>query len=641
MANYYLDNDDLQYYVNHAIDWNALIPLVENHFRAKDAPKSTQEALDTYKDILQMVGAFIADDVAPACPTIDRKGMHLHNGEVVEPEEFKAIFTAVRELGLPGMTSPRYLGGMNCPVTLYFILTELFARADVSVMTHFSFHLAVATSLMLYSVNEGSASFDRDAGTFKTLRFENIIKEVVRGEAWGAMDITEPNAGSDMAAIQTYAETNNEGQWFVTGQKIFITSGHGKYHLVVARSENSSDPKKSGLTGLSLFLVKTYEDINGARVRYATIDRLEEKLGHHGSATCAITFQKTPAELIGKRGEGFKYMLLLMNNARLGVGFESVGLCESALRMAKSYAQERRSMGKTIDQHELIADYLDEMETDILGLRALAIHGAFHEEMYHRLNMEHILEGHHDDEVTQKRRLKEKDKHAHASRKITPLLKYLAAVKAVEISRRTLQIHGGFGYTKEYGAEKLLRDALVAPIYEGTSQIQSLMAMKDTLASVMRNPQGFVKDIAQTRWKALSARNPLERRVAKLQSISLHSIQNLLSKTATDKIKSLSNQPIHTWSDSFRNNWDPKKDFSYALLHAERLTRIMADVAICEILLQQSLTHPERAAVLERYLERAEPRCTFLAHEISSTGSRLLQKLKPTKNTRAQNSQSA
>jgi alkylation response protein AidB-like acyl-CoA dehydrogenase len=641
MGNYYLDNDDLQYYVNKAIDWNALIPLVENQFRASDAPKNVEEALEFYRDILQMAGGFIADEVAPKCPLIDRKGMHLENGEVVEPEEFKHIFNTIRELGLPGMTSPRSLGGMNCPVTLYFIMTELFARADVSVMTHFSFHLAVATSLMLYSVNEGSASFNSTTASFDKLRFEDVIKEVIQGKAWGAMDITEPNAGSDMAAIQTLAETNDQGQWFLTGQKIFITSGHGKYHLVIARSEPASDPNHAGLAGLSLFLVKTYEDTDGVRTRYASIDRLEEKLGHHGSATCAISFHKTPAELIGKRGEGFKYMLLLMNNARLGVGFESVGLCEAALRMAKNYAQERKSMGKTLDQHELIADYLDEMQSDIMGLRALAMKGAFHEEMYHRLNMQQILEGHKDDELTQKRRKQDIRAHAHASRKITPLLKYLGAEKAVEISRRTLQIHGGFGYTKEYGAEKLLRDALVAPIYEGTSQIQSLMAMKDTLLGVMRNPQQFVKDIAQTRWRSISSRNPLEKRVAKLQNISLAAIQHLVSKMATDKLKSLSGKPLHTWSESFKSNWDPKKDFSYALLHAERLTRIMADVAVCEVLLEQSLQHPERACVLERYIDRAEPRCRFLLDEITTTGARLLQQLKPQKTTEEKSAQSA
>jgi hypothetical protein len=180
---------------------------------------------------------------------------------------------------------------------------------------------------------------------------------------------------------------------------------------------------------------------------------------------------------------------------------------------------------------------------------------------------------------------------------------------------------------KEYGAEKLLRDALVLPIYEGTSQIQSLMAMKDTLQGIMANPQRFVRRLAQTRWRALSARDPLEKRVARLQQVSLSAQQHLITRTAAGKFKSLQGKPIGEWPNRFLKNWDPKRDFSFAMLHAERLTRILADEVVCETLLEQTKRHPERSELLEAYLERAEPRCRYLADEITSTGSRLLSKL--------------
>src|SRR5581483_4180231 len=197
--------------------------------------------------------------------------------------------------------------------------------------------------------------------------------------------------------------------------------------------------------------------------------------GHHGSATAALTFDETPAELVGKPGDGFALMLEVMNNARLGVGFESIGLCEAALRMARAYAAERRSMGKSVDRHEMIADYLDEMEIDVIGLRALAVHAAFHEEVGKRLELfghppgassnghgegGHVGNGHGAaaDPAAEVRA------HDRIARRATPLLKYLAAEKAVEMARRCLQIHGGNGYMREFGAEKLLRGALVMPI---------------------------------------------------------------------------------------------------------------------------------------------------------------------------------
>jgi alkylation response protein AidB-like acyl-CoA dehydrogenase len=436
------------------------------------------------------------------------------------------------------------------------------------------------------------------------------------------MDITEPDAGSDMAALRTRAEQDEHGNWFVTGQKIFITSGHGKYHFVIARSDGE------GLEGLSLFLVRAYEDGDDGERRYlATFERIEEKCGHHGSPTVAISYDRTPAELVGERGAGFRGMLLLMNNARIGVGFESIGLAEAAYRMARDYAAQRGSMGKSIDRHEMIADYLDEMRTDIQGLRALAVDAAWLEEQAHRLRIR--ARTWHAPDSTERAELERRARGlGRKARRITPLLKYLAAEKAVEIARRAIQIHGGVGYTKEYAAEKLLRDALVMPIYEGTSQIQSLMAMKDAMTGIMRNPQGFVRRLAQARWRGLSSRDPLERRVAELEALELSTQQFILRRVATDKLKSLGRCPVSTWTREFFNNWDPKRDFAFAMFHAERLTRLMADVEISKCLLAQAKRFPERRELLERHLERAEIRCRSRHDEITTRSDALLRSLR-------------
>ncbi|MDH3200975.1 MAG: acyl-CoA dehydrogenase family protein [Myxococcales bacterium] len=627
MANFFKDNDDLQYYFDKGIDWEPLVRITEHDFADADGHDNTEEAVTFYREIAEMFGEFVAEEIKPYEKEIDDKGVELVDGEVVFPERLRDIFDKIKELELHSLPLPRELGGMNAPMMLYFIHSELMARADVSVMAHHGFHAGIAMAALVFSVAEGSSEIDPKTGRILKTRWETAIREIAAGNAWGCMDITEPDAGSDMAAMRSVGEQDAEGNWYVTGEKIFITSGHGKYHFVIARTEeeNPNDPM-SGLKSLSMFFVPTYEeDADGNRKRIVQISRVEHKLGHHGSATCGLVFDKAPAELVGERGDGFKHMLTLMNNARLGVGFECIGLSESAYRTAVAYASERSSMGKTIDQHEMIADYLEGMKTDIQGVRAVAVTAAFHEEMAQKLAL--VLEFGDLDDLERKKIERRMKSHQRESRRMTPILKYLGAENAVTHARMALQIHGGNGYMKEYLPEKLLRDALVMPIYEGTSQIQALMAMKDTLGGIIKRPRAFVRRMAQTRWRSVSARDPFERRVAALQSLSLNAQQHLVFKTAGDKMKGLRDKPLTEWPEEFTKNWDPKRDFAYAMLHAERLIQLLGDTLIAEVLLAQAQKHPERLELLERHLDRAEPRVRYRHDEITTTGARLLKKL--------------
>jgi alkylation response protein AidB-like acyl-CoA dehydrogenase len=629
MSNFLTDNDDLLWYFDKGLDWGPLVELTERGFLDEDGPKSTPEALELYRDIAEMFGKFCAEEVAPHAAEIDRIGVKLVDGQAVLPDRMNEIFEKLRELDMHWLTVPRELGGMNCPMLLYFINTEVMARADVSVMAHHGFHGGMAMAMLIFSIREGTTEFE--GHRIKSTRFAAELEEIASGRAWGCMDITEPDAGSDMARLRAVGEQDADGNWFVTGEKIFITSGHGKYHFVIARTEKAGDGDDpfAGLGGLSFFLVPTHsEDADGKLTRHVTLDRVEEKLGHHGSCTAALTFDRAPAQLIGKRGEGFKYMLTLMNNARVGVGFECIGACEAAYRAARAYAAERPSMGKTIDRHEMIADYLDDMRTSIQGLRAMAMAAGVHEETAQKIQLvlDHAARADIEvDEVDLRRRLED---HKAQARRLTPLLKYQAAEKAVEMSRLCVQIHGGNGYMAEYPAERHLRDALVMPIYEGTSQIQSLMAMKDTLGGVMRAPQEFVKRIAQARWRSLRSRDPLARRVAKVQSVSLDAQQYLMRRTATDKLRGVQDQPISRWPKAFLKNWDPKRDFAYAMLHAEHLCELLVHEAICELLLKQTRRDAGRRDVLQRYLSRAEPRVRYLHDLILNTGDELLARLR-------------
>lgn len=623
MANFFTDNDDLQFYLSKGVDWAALAEVSEHGFTREEGFKSVEETVAFYKDVLTMVGELSAKELAPRAAAIDREGVHVEKGEAVIGPSFQKAFGALTQADLHRLCVPRELGGLNAPLLVYFISCEVLGRGDIPVMAHYSFHSGMAMAMVMFSLKEGSTEVDA-SGRITTTRFAKAIEEICSGAAWGCMDITEPNAGSDMAALRTKAEQAQDGSWTVTGQKIFITSGHGKYHFVIARTEEARNPADplSGLAGLSMFLVKTYDDLpDGTRKRFVTLERTEEKLGQHGSVTASLDFDHAPAELIGKRGDGFPLMLVLMNNARIGVGFESLAVAESAYRLAAAYAEERKSMGKPIARHELIADLLEEMRTDIQGIRALAMAAGFHEELATKKSLD-VFGGKAHGETS-----KEVRHHRQVARRYTPLLKYLASEKAVEIARRGMQIHGGVGYTKEYGAEKLMRDALVLPIYEGTSQIQALMAMKDTLVGILKRPKDFVTRIGQARWRAMSSLDPLERRVAKLQSLSLSAQQYLLTRTAAVKLKTLTDLPVASWKDVMTKSWDPKRDFALAMLHAERLTRLLADEAVAEELLAQGRRFPERKELCERWLERAEVRARALHDEITTTGDRLLATL--------------
>ncbi|MFO0561231.1 MAG: acyl-CoA dehydrogenase family protein [Polyangiales bacterium] len=626
MSNYFNDNEDLRWYVDRGIEWAPLIEATEYGFRAPDAMKNVPEAVAFYREVLESVGELAAKYVGERSAAMDREHPHVSDGEVIEGAAVRKAFDAFRENELHRMVFPRELGGLNVPLIVYYLAGELIARGDVGAMTHFSFHAGIGMAMLAYSIYEGSTHFDVEAGKIASTRFQKEIEEIVRGEAWGCMVITEPDAGSDMARLRTKATLGDDGVWRLSGQKIFITSGHAKYHLVIARTEESSG-QGMGLDGLSMFMVQAYEDLpDGKRKRFVTIDRVEDKLGHNSSVTAALTYEDTPAQLVGARGEGFKYMLVLMNNARVGVSFEGIGIIEAAHRLAREYAAGRKSMGKAIAQHEMIADYLDEMECDLLALRALAVTSAYVEETSQKLGILQRFESKLSAEEKQ-RIEKELPRVRARSRRFTPLLKYITAEKAVEHARRCVQIHGGVGYTKEYGAEKLLRDAMVLPIYEGTSQIQSLMAMKDTLNGIVKDPAGFAKKSAQCALRARTANDPLERRVAKVQSLCRGAERSLVARTAMDKLGDVRRLPIGQWKGALTKNWDPKRDFAIAMLHAERLTKLLVDEAICEVLWEQSQKDPARRALLERYLDRCELRDELLFKEITTTGAKMLAKI--------------
>ena len=438
------------------------------------------------------------------------------------------------------------------------------------------------------------------------------------------MVLTEPGAGSDLAQIRTTAKLDATGAWRLDGEKVFITSGHGKYQLVLARTELESDAP--GLKGLSLFLVEQWYKEGRERIENVRIGKVEHKIGHRGSPTCSLIYDNSLGELIGARGEGFQLMLVMMNFARLGVGMEGLGVMEAAYRMARDYAAERVTMGKTIDRHEMVADFLEDMDLSVRGTRSLLYRASQVTELSQR--WEQILDHAPPSDPDKLLRLERKvRKMKREARNLTPLCKYAGSEEAVRLSRLAMQILGGAGYTEDWEAEKLLRDALVLPIYEGTSQIQALMAFKDQMMLALKNPQKFLGKVARANVNKLAAKEPMERAIARLYTYKYSALQTILVRIAGKKLKKTSALPTSEWSEALLHQWDPKVDFAPGLLHAERLCRILVDVETARSLFEDAQRHSERRDIAMRFMHRADLRCRCELLVIEDHGTQLLASL--------------
>ncbi|MFH1812245.1 MAG: acyl-CoA dehydrogenase family protein [Pseudomonadota bacterium] len=619
-SNVYLDNDDLRFHIEKGYDFAEVAALMERGFTDPDGHKNLDEAREFYRDVLENVGAFVAAEIVPHIRKLDSEHPRMEGGEVVHPPVLTKILDGFKEMGLYGLNLPRELGGMNAPMVTYLAVAEMLARADPSLVGHFGFYGGIALSLLAYSLKEGSV--EHKGRTILKTRFDDAIAEIAAGEAWGCMVLTEPDAGSDLGALRAKARLGDDQKWRITGQKIFITSGDGQHQLVLAKTEDSGE----GLKDLSLFLVPRKITRDGKTVDNVVIDRLEDKLGIHASVTAALSYDESVGELLGQRGQGFELMLLLMNNARLGVGFECIGLIEAVYRLAKDYADQRVSMGQPIAQHEMIADYLDKMEVELRGLRALAFRAAYYVDLYNQLEWQLQLDPPTDaDELkTLTRRIK---KLKWKARELTPLIKFQASEKAVELSALSLQIHGGVGYTTDYLVEKYLRDAYVMTIYEGTSEIQALMALKDQLQKALKDLPEFVREAAQIKILSMGARDPLQRKLALLKSKVYGAMQHILARIAKDKWSYVADKKLTEWPSAFLKDWDAKRDFGFGLLHAKRLTRMLSEVATAKVLVKQAELYPERRELAERYLERCTPVVFFMHDEIIHFGDHVLEKL--------------
>ena len=448
MANFFSDNKDLQFHLQHPL-MRKIVELKERGFAEKDlydyAPQDYDDAMDNYRRVLEIAGEVCGEVIAPNAEGVDHEGPRVVNDHVEYASGTVRNMQAVVDAGLSGMTLPRKYDGLNFPLICFVMANGMVARADASFENIWGLQDCAET------LNEFASEEQK----------EKFLKWVSAG-ATCAMDLTEPDAGSDLGAVMLKATWSEEKQtWLLNGVKRFITNGDGEVSLVLARTEEGTTDAR----GLSM-LVYDKRD-GGVKVR-----RIENKLGIKGSPTCELVFTNAPAQLVGDRKMGLiKYVMSLMNAARLGIGAQSVGLCEAAYREALKYAHERAQFGKPIIQFTAVSEMLSNMKAKLQGARALLYETARFVEVYKQythISHERSLESEERQEMKFYNRLADG---------FTPLVKLFSSEYANQLAYDAIQIHGGSGFMKDYPCERLYRDARIMNIYEGTSQLQVVAAI--------------------------------------------------------------------------------------------------------------------------------------------------------------------
>ena len=449
MANLYTEKEDIKFHLGHPL-MEKIVALKEQNYtqaeKYEDAPRDYEDAFDNYDKVLEIVGDICGEIVAVNAESVDNEGPQVIDGHVQYAAGTQQNIDVINQAGLNGISLPREYNGLNFPIVPFIMAAEIVARADAGLQN-------------IWGLQDCAETINEFANAEQKSKY---LPRVSAGETC-AMDLTEPDAGSDLQAVQLKATYNEaDGKWYLNGVKRFITNGDGHISLVLARSEEGTNDGR----GLSMFI---YDRSNNA----VTVRRIENKLGIKGSPTCELVFKNAPAELVGERKMGLiKYVMALMNAARLGIGAQSVGIAEAAYREGLKYAQERKQFGKAIIEFPAIYEMLSNMEAKLHGIRSVLYETARFVDVYktyYHISKERALD------KEERNEMKEYQKLADI---YTPLQKLFASEYANEITYDALQIHGGSGFMKDYPIQRLVRDARITNIYEGTSQLQVVAAIR-------------------------------------------------------------------------------------------------------------------------------------------------------------------
>ncbi len=560
MANFLTDNPDILFHLEHT-DLARIADCLEDSYADAEkfdyAPANAAEAIEDYKRVLNVVGELAGDFIDPRAEDIDRTGNRIENNRVVRPPGMDENLTALAQADLMGFTLPRKYGGLNFPSLIYTMATEIVSRADAALMNIFG----------LQGIAETINAFADDQIK------DEYLPKFCEGQVTGAMVLTEPDAGSDLQAIKLKATQDDDGQWLLNGVKRFITNGCGEVLLVLARSE----PDRAGGLGLSLFICNFAD---GVKIR-----RLEDKLGIHGSPTCELQFDDVPARIIGERQRGLvTYVMALMNGARIGIAAQSLGIAQAAYQAARAYAASRRQFEVAIEKLPAVADMLAKMNMDIQAARALTYDASFHVDLENSLLKKLELPDKPQDKALFKQMRQDARKLKRLNALLTPMAKYICSEMCNRIAYDALQILGGSGYMRDYPVERYYRDARITTIYEGTSQLQIVAAVR-----------GVASGTAQKSFDAFAQRE-------------YHGdLAPLAQKLAT---------VLPTFAQA--TTFVKEQGTEYMDLHGRQIVDAATDIYMAYLLLNQARHSREKLTVADRCILEVLPRVKYNCELITS-----------------------
>lgn len=530
MANYYSDHPEIEFHLNHPL-MKRVVDLKERNYVEKDqfedAPVNYEDAIENYKRLLDITGDVAANIIEPNSEDVDLEGPHLENGRMIYASKTFENLDATRKAGLWGLSMPRRYGGLNLPNAIFSMASEIIAAADAGFQNIWSLQSCIDT---LYEFGSEEQR-------------QKYIPRICAGETM-SMDLTEPDAGSDLQRVMLKATQDEDGTWRLNGVKRFITNGDSDIHLVLARSEEGT---KDG-RGLSMFIYDKRD--SGVTVRH-----IEHKLGIHGSPTCELVYKNAKAELCGNTRLGLiKYVMALMNGARLGIAAQSVGVEQEAYNEGLAYAKERAQFGEKIINFPAVYDMLSRMKAKLDAGRSLLYCCARYVDIYKAL--EDIAR---DSKLTPEER-QEMKKYTRLADAFTPLAKGMNSEYANQNAYDAISIHGGSGFIMEYKCQRLFRDARIFSIYEGTTQLQVVAAIRYITNGTYLN---IIKEMLES--EVSDDLKALKARVAKLAD---------LYEAAINKVKETNDQAVH--------------DFL-----ARRLYNMTGDIVMSLLILDDATKSPE------------------------------------------------
>lgn len=546
MANYYSDRKEIKFELENSPLMQRIVELKERSYEDKDqydeAPQDFADAMDNYERVLDVVGDITANVIAPNAEDVDAEGPHCENGRVRYASKTYENLGSMVQAGMNGMTMPRRYGGLNLPVTVYTAANEIVSTGDAGFENIWSLQDCIETLFCFGSEEQR----------------QKYIPRVCAGETM-SMDLTEPDAGSDLQSVMLKATYDEENQcWRLNGSKRFITNGDSDIHLVLARSEAGTRDGR----GLSMFI---YDKRDGG----VDVRRIENKLGIHGSPTCELVYKNAKCEICGDRKLGLiKYVMSLMNGARLGIAAQSVGLSQAAYDEAVAYARDRKQFGRAIIEFPAVAEMISNIKAKLDAGRALLYQTARYVDIYKAL-----------EDIARERKLTSEEraemkKYSKLADAFTPLAKGMNSEYANQNGYDCIQVHGGSGFMLEYACQRIYRDARITSIYEGTTQLQ-------TVAAIRYVTNGFYSSVIED-----YAQMPVAAELEGIKSRVAAMAEKFNASVA--KVKEAENQELHD-------------------LCARHLYEMAANVIMCHLLMQNASKAPEIFMhSLEVYANHAE-----------------------------------